>query len=139
MGIFTWNDGYLLGVPIIDSEHKTLFAIADELNESIIHGDNTRTQKNLLTRLINAFITHFEHEEGLMSHYQYPDLEDHADEHRTLSAQMIKLKQRLDAGALTIPMDAMQTLRNWFDRHIRRYDQLVVRHIRQNDMIGLRA
>jgi hypothetical protein len=47
--MFTWNDGYLPGVPIIDSEHKTLFAIAGELNEAVIHGDNTRTQKNLLT------------------------------------------------------------------------------------------
>jgi hemerythrin-like metal-binding protein len=137
--MFTWNDGYLLGVPIIDSEHKTLFAIADELNESVIHGDNTRMQKNLLTRLINAFVTHFEHEEGLMTHYRYPDLEDHADEHREFAARILKMKQKLDAGAITLPLDSMQTVRTWFDRHIRRNDQSLVRHIRQNDLIGLRT
>jgi len=139
MGMFTWNDGYLLGVPIIDSEHKALFALADELSESIIHGDNTRTQKNLLTRFSNALSTHFEHEEGLMAHYRYPDMEDHADEHRTFAAQILKLKQRLDAGAITLPPDAMQTVRTWFDRHIRRNDQLFARHIRHNELIGLGA
>jgi hemerythrin-like metal-binding protein len=137
MGLFTWNEGYLLGVPLIDSEHKKLFAIADELNEAVIHGDNTRTQKNLLTRFIDNLVTHFEHEEGLMSHYRYPDVEDHADEHRALAAQMTKTKQKLDAGAIALPADTMKSLRNWFDRHIRRNDQLAVRHIRENDMIGL--
>jgi len=139
MGMFTWNDRYLLGLPLFDSEHKTLFAIADELNEAVIHGDNTRTQKNLLTRFINTLVTHFEHEEGLMSHYRYQDMEDHTDEHRALTAQVMKLKQKLDAGAITIPLDAMKPVRDWFDRHIRRYDLLVVRHIRGNDMIGLSA
>jgi len=137
MGMFTWNDGYLLGVPIIDSEHRKLFALADEVNESVIHGDNTRTQKELLTRFLNALVLHFEHEEGLMNHYQYPDIEDHADEHSTFSAQMMRLKRQLEAGAITLPLDSMQTVRHWFDRHIRRYDHLLVRHIKTHDTIGL--
>lgn len=113
MGMFTWNDGYVPGVPLIDSEHKRLFAAADELNEAVIHGDNTRTQKNLLERLIASIVTHFEHEEGLMHHYRYPDMEDHADEHQALPAQMTTLKRKLDAGAITLPLDSLQSLRNW--------------------------
>jgi hemerythrin-like metal-binding protein len=137
--MFTWNEGYLLGVSIIDSEHRKLFALADAVNEAVIHGDNTRAQKTLLTNFINALVTHFEHEEGLMNHYQFPDIEDHTDEHGAFTAQVLAMKRKLDAGAITLPLDAMQSVRNWFDRHIRRYDQLLVRHIKTNDTIGLRA
>jgi hemerythrin-like metal-binding protein len=137
--MFVWNDGYLLGVPLLDSEHRKLFAFADELNEAVIHGDNSHAQKKLLDRLVSTLVTHFEHEEGLMTHYRYPDMEDHVEEHQTITGQVMKLKQRMDAGAIALPMDALQPLRHWFDRHIRRYDQLVVRHIRQNDLVGLDA
>jgi hemerythrin len=137
--MFTWNDAYLLGLPLFDSEHKTLFAFADELNEAVIHGETSRTQRDLLNRLINKLVNHFEHEEALMNHYRYPDVEEHADEHRAFTGQVMKLKRQLDAGAIALPLDALQPLRAWFDRHIRRYDHLAVRHIRQNDMIGLRA
>ena len=139
MGMFMWNDGYLLGVSIIDSEHRKLFALADDVNEAVIHGDNTRKQKELLARFTDALVTHFEHEEGLMNHYQYPDMEDHVDEHAAFGTQVANMKRKLDAGAITLPLDAMQSVRNWLDRHIRRYDQLVVRHIKMNDTIGLRA
>jgi hemerythrin-like metal-binding protein len=139
MGMFTWNEGYTLGVSIIDSENKKLFSIAEQLNESVAHGDNTRTQKGLLTNFINTLITHFEHEEGLMHHYQYPDIEDHVDQHRAFAAQMTKMNARLEAGAISLPLESLQTVRNWFDRHIRKYDQLLVRHIKTNDTIGLRA
>jgi hemerythrin len=74
-----------------------------------------------------------------MSHYQYPDREDHVDEHRAFAALMTKMNARLLAGAVTLPLESLQTVRNWFDRHIRKYDQLLVRHIKANDAIGLRA
>jgi len=68
MGLFTWNDANLLGVRLLDIEHQTLFVLADELNEAIAHGENARTQKNHLNRLLQTLTTHFEHEEGLMRH-----------------------------------------------------------------------
>ena len=139
MGMFTWNDAYLLGVRLFDSEHRTLFALAHELNEAVIHGENTWAQKNLLNRFVNTLLTHFEHEEELMRHYRYSDLEEHTDEHQELAAQMLKMKQRLEAGAISIPLDFTESVRNWFDRHIRRYDQLAARHTHHNELIGLEA
>ena len=74
-----------------------------------------------------------------MNHYRYDDAEDHAAEHRQLIGQVLKLKQKLDGGPVGLSLDSMQPLRNWADRHIRRYDQLAARHIRQNEMAGLSA
>jgi hemerythrin-like metal-binding protein len=137
--MLAWNEGYTLGMSITDSENKKLVAIAEQLNESVAHGDNARTQKGLLTNFISTLITHFEREEGLMHHYQCPDTEDHVDEHRAFAAQMTKMNAGFEAGAITLPLESLQTLRNWFDRHIRKYDQMLVRHIKTNDTIGLRA
>jgi len=139
MGLFTWNDANLLGVRLLDIEHQTLFVLADELNEAIAHGENARTQKNHLNRLLQTLTTHFEHEEGLMRHYRYPYVEEHAEEHSAFLSRMMQMKRRLDAGAITLPLDSLQSVKTWFDRHIRRQDQLVARHIRQHEMVGLGA
>jgi hemerythrin-like metal-binding protein len=137
MGLFAWNDAYLLGLALVDNEHRALFAIADQLNEAISRGEGTWAVKNLAVRLVSAITTHFEHEEALMHHYRYPDMDDHADEHRVMAERMLKMKKLLDAGALTIPPDTLPFLRNWMDRHIRKFDQPTVRHIRANDMAVL--
>jgi len=137
MGLFAWNDAYVLGLPLIDNEHRALFAAADELSDAVARGDGTRAVKNLFTRLSSTLTTHFEHEEALMRHYRYPDVEDHLDEHRTVLDRMTRAQKNLEAGALNIPSDILQFLRNWMDRHIRKYDQAAVRHIRANSMAVL--
>jgi len=139
MGLFAWNDAYFLGLPVVDNEHQALFVVADQLNEAISRGEGTRAVKNIATRLVSAISSHFEHEEALMHHYRYPDVEDHADEHRLLMERMLKVKKLLDAGALTIPSDTLPFFRNWMDRHIRKYDLAAVRHIRANDMAVLES
>jgi len=137
MGFFTWNDAYVLGVRLFDSEHKMLFALADELNEAIARGENARTQRNLMNRFLGALQTHVEHEEALMKHYGFADTEDHALEHRDIVSQVVRMKQKLDAGAIGLPLDSLSPLKSWFDRHIRHYDQTAARHIRQHEMAGL--
>jgi len=133
MGLFSWSDAYSLEHPQIDTEHRALFALANELHEAMRNGSGSLVLKDLLSRLINYTRVHFAHEESLMRHYQYPAMNPHVAEHRKLTEQVLELQQKFEAGKLTITMETMHFLRNWLERHILQSDQLVARHIRTED------
>lgn len=58
-----WNDSLEIGVEIIDNQHKMLFDLANDLNNSVKIGANKQVIDTLFSVIISYAFTHFETEE----------------------------------------------------------------------------
>ena len=75
-----WNDSYLLGIPMIDNQHKKFFVILDNL-VTLNQKQEKSEMHSLINELQNYVIYHFQTEEDLMVKSQSPNIELHVMEH----------------------------------------------------------
>ena len=78
---FVWEEKYSVGDPVIDEQHKGLFAIGNSLPETA----NADDIKPLIMRLFKYTREHFLAEEQMMQRIGFPLL----DEHRMLHEDLI--------------------------------------------------
>ncbi len=86
-----WDDKYSVGISIIDEEHKKLFGI---LNKVIVAKEHNGTPEELwevLSEMTNYAHTHFRTEETYMKEFNYPEYQDHKEEHRGFSSKIFAL------------------------------------------------
>jgi hemerythrin len=95
MDKLTWSPAFETGVADIDSDHRTMFALANEIGEGIAKQDKTFRAK--LQRFIALTEAHFAREEELLVRSGYPDAEAHKAYHASLMAKAQELKAICDA------------------------------------------
>jgi hemerythrin len=79
---FHWKNIYTIGVEEIDSEHKELFGIVQEMFLDIQIDIRHEKIKEVLTNLYVHLNIHFKHEEDYMKKINYPYLEKHKKSHK---------------------------------------------------------
>ena len=72
---------YVIGIPVIDSEHLEHAILIKELYNLAMSGNNA---KDTLTKIELSLKTHIKHEEDIMEKMGYPFLEEHKKEHIAL-------------------------------------------------------
>ena len=86
-----WSDSYKIGDANIDSQHRHLFALANQFL--------TAPDKDSLTvcamQLYKHTREHFEHEEQLMRKVGYPDLLAHAERHNLLLSRLNAISETI--------------------------------------------
>jgi hemerythrin len=84
---FPWDPALETGNPTLDSEHRSLFDLANRLEKAI---ENDPEDKNALADavygLIGYVVEHFNDEEAIMRDYRYPLAGPHRALHEQLSA-----------------------------------------------------
>jgi len=78
---FIWDESMSVGHGLIDSQHKKLFDIANELLELAPTVSNKNGYKKIILFLIDYIKTHFNSEENWMEEIQYPWLDTHKLNH----------------------------------------------------------
>ena len=78
-----WDDSYLLGIPEIDSQHKKLLVIANELYEIAAGSpDSYRLKMSAaLKKLTDYTVYHFSSEEAFMRSCGYAGTDAHKTAH----------------------------------------------------------
>ena len=71
---FEWFPFFSVGVGSIDAEHKTLFAIMDELAEAMEDSGRISGNDGVKQKLLEFTRSHFQNEEALMEKYSYARL-----------------------------------------------------------------
>lgn len=99
----TWHEGYECGEPTIDSEHRELFALANELiDASFSRGDDPQLFDTALTRLLEHIKRHFADEEALLEQHGYVHLAGHRRAHAHLLKQALELKTAVEQGQFSL-------------------------------------
>ena len=119
-----WQDNLSIGIPVIDEQHKELFAQFDKLTNVIEAGGKGEEVEELLRYLNEYGITHFTNEEELMSSYEYSGLEEQRQQHAIFKESITTLLEMLASNvptrAIAIRIDA--TLIRYFINHVRNLD-----------------
>ncbi len=110
----TWKSAYEIGVPAIDEQHQSLFAMLDNLtmpDEDIRHAE-------LILELGRYIIDHFAYEADLMRRHNYPQQAEHLAQHQQLVVQYHSMTEGSKATDAKAIARTRMVVYAWFTRHI---------------------
>jgi len=120
-------DWIALGYPEIDQEHRALSRIIRELEATVAQGEEPGVMA-ALEQLASYSDIHFRSEERAMKAAGFPDIDEHARQHRGFSAQITLFQYQLfrhhAAGEL------LDYVRSWFQTHTTGSDERFADFIR---------
>jgi len=118
MPLLNWNQGYSVNISQIDSQHKKLVDIINDLHDSMKAGKSKEILGKILDELINYTANHFKTEEELFDRYGYPDKNTHKRQHSDLVDQVLKFKSNYESGKSVLSIDLMNFLKDWLVQHM---------------------
>jgi hemerythrin len=132
MPLMQWNDTFSVNIAEVDTQHKTLVSLINDLHFAITQGIGDAILKPLLARLILYAQTHFETEENYMKQYQYPAYSPHKVEHDAFVRRVLDFKAKFEKGQTVLSVEIMIFLNEWIFNHIlysdKKYSQFFNEH-----------
>lgn len=121
---FQWTDDLETGFHRVDSQHRELIDRFNTLIESCKVAKGREGLPELLDFLDNYVRFHFGEEEAMMRSYNYPDMEQHLEQHRIYLNDVAEMKRQFhEQGASTSLLIQLNTsLMNWIVDHIKKLD-----------------
>ncbi len=120
-----------VGVENLDTDHKQLVSMVNELYDGILAGDGRETLGRLLDRLVDYTQYHFAREEELFAEIQYDCAEEHRQEHASMAAWMMEMRTNYRNGTAIAPsLEVMNYLKDWLFDHVISSDQKFVSHLK---------
>lgn len=113
-----WNDSLLIGVEVIDAQHRELFRRINTFDEAVRLGKGEDTIHDLLTFMRLYILTHFKDEEELMRQIDYPQYEKHRRTHEDFSYKHLDLMTGMLKNEPNVILSALQFLEQWFMEHV---------------------
>jgi len=98
MPIVTWCDDFSVNVALIDSEHRQMLELVNDLHSSVEACVDKSILRKKLVELVDFTRSHFSTEENLMKEHDYPGFARHYKEHRILLQHMDNLVKAVAAG-----------------------------------------
>ena len=112
-----WKDSYKIGNTAIDAQHQVWFARINSFLEA-----TDRKSLQYCEVMMNQYTReHLKYEEQLMRDIQYPDIENHLQQHHDLLAKLSDIEEQIDNDTLDI-LQWTSFLSDWLLNHIRVHD-----------------
>jgi hemerythrin len=127
-----------LGHPVIDAQHRTLFARAAALVDAIRAGRAAAEVKDTLRFLTDYVGEHFAAEEGLMREAGFPGAEAHAGIHRRIERRLVEVATAWHAHGATPALlaDVEAMMSGWVTIHISEKDREVAEFVARKAQAG---
>jgi hemerythrin len=128
--MFSWKQDYVLGVQVIDEQHKKLFEIAERAYGLL--KDDFRTDKyDEIVRIIGELkeytIFHFKTEEEYMMSIGYRKLLSHKVFHNDFIENINNVKlSNIDNNQDEYIMELLGFVAKWIDEHILEQDKQII-------------
>ncbi len=119
MDLIKWNESMSVGIPKIDSQHKQLIQMINDLNSAMREGKSKEILNRVITDLMNYAQIHFETEEEYFVKYEYGGREEHEQEHSKFITQVFDFKKKFDANKVGLSIEIMKFLSDWLVNHIK--------------------
>lgn len=123
MALLEWNDALSVGISEMDQQHKRLVELINQLYNAMGMGKGDDVKGTVLNDLVTYTKLHFAAEERLMQKYAYPHFAAHKQLHDELTGQVLRLKERLQAGQMVTSVTLGNFLKDWLQRHITQQDR----------------
>lgn len=128
MAYMEWSRELEFGLPVIDTQHKRIVEMINELAHAMQTGNDKETQ-HVMEGLLNYTVTHFEFEEDLQEKAGYPFLKAHRRIHEIFMKKVAAIRERAAHGENIAP-ELMKLLNGWLVNHINSEDRDYVEAVR---------
>lgn len=119
MAVMTWSETYSVGSATIDSDHRILIDLINQLHDAMDTGQSRDVVGSVVNVLAEYVEQHFRREERLMVDIGYPHAHDHAADHRRLEKKVCRIRDRWLAGdRAALDAEVMTFLGSWLQDHI---------------------
>jgi len=122
MAFFEWSDEYSVGIPLIDTQHKVIVGLMNELVESLRDKREGYIIADVVAELRRYSEYHFELEASLFRKYGYRTMEFHLNEHAHFAEKVELLSQGLKDKMSCVPTETLDYLCGWFKTHMLKAD-----------------
>ncbi|MDO8606088.1 MAG: bacteriohemerythrin [Phaeospirillum sp.] len=114
-----WSEMMSVGVPVLDSDHKTLVGLINLLQRSIGDPEEYVAVYSVLGSLEEYAAHHFTREEKMMVASRCPQLGQHRQSHEGFAEQVRNLKNRYESNPTSVrARDCLGFLNDWLVNHI---------------------
>jgi hemerythrin len=118
-----WEEKYSVGVEELDNQHKHMFAVINELLDSINSGTTEEHLGNVIESLIKYKIFHFETEEKYFKEFNYEGASDHISKHKEFNDKLMVLKEKNPNYTVEFAFELIDFLEDWLINHLMVVDQ----------------
>jgi methyl-accepting chemotaxis protein/hemerythrin len=125
-----WDKSYIVGVSVIDDQHKHFVGLLNTLYESL-ESKHMEKIAEIITDLTDYAEHHFKTEEDYFDKFHYPDAEIHKAEHNELRAKVQDFANRHD-NPKKLGNDLLFFLEKWLLVHFRGADTKFAKFLKQN-------
>ncbi len=131
---YEWTKDLETGNANIDAQHKSLFALANELESALSDDDfDVDTVENAIYGLTDYVVEHFGDEEALMAGAHYPGLSAHHLLHEHLTQTTMGFASRYFNGERVAASRIAPFVADWLQEHIRGEDKRVVAFLKAHE------
>jgi hemerythrin-like metal-binding domain len=129
MGLLTWKPEYSVNVKEIDSQHRKIFSLINDLENGTSNGLNVAIIERTFAAMTEYSSTHFQIEEKYFKLYSYADSAEHNQKHREFEQRLEEFKHVLaqdqDANFYLrfLSTEVVKFLEHWWMEHIRVSDK----------------
>jgi len=123
MALFTWNDQFSVGIESVDTQHKKLIDLVNQLHDAMMGGSAKEEMGKILAGLIDYTAIHFIHEENMFMKYDWPERNDHKEHHKKLVDEVKDFQSKFESGEVTVSSDLLNFLKDWLMNHIMKEDK----------------
>jgi hemerythrin len=113
-----WSDEFSVNMATVDDQHKRLIFIIQSLEKAISKGRAQHVLTDIITELMEYTRVHFSYEESLFNEYNYPEKEQHKQQHTEFVDKMKAFKAQHDAGSIVVSKDIVIFVSEWIADHI---------------------
>ncbi len=118
-----WEDRFSVGIREFDTHHKTLFRIINTLLKAQEEGETEKVIEVILDQLFHYTLYHFTAEEAMMDLHEYPELDEHIQEHLELLVRVKEYRRQFDEGSGVSVNSMLDFLAGWLLDHTLGLDQ----------------
>jgi len=116
--LFRWDAAYSVNIAILDTQHRNLVNMINELHQAMGEGSGKDKLAQILSDLVKYTQGHFATEERLMQSHGYPDFPAHKAEHDRLTGTVMDFQRRFLSNEAGLSIEVMEFLRDWLVKHI---------------------
>ena len=113
MAFIDWSSKLLTHIPQIDTDHRRLFELINELYAVTAEGNRDRVlSETLFNQLINYANYHFAAEEALMRKFHDPHFSEHKEVHERFRKQILEYQRQVLQEGSAVNIEMARFLRN---------------------------
>lgn len=129
-----WKDRYELGVDLIDTQHKELFARVETFLQTVRSAEEwdkkTAQVNETLEFMKNYVVEHFQDEEAYQQHIGYPGYEKHKKLHESMVQYVLDTCSEYERNGFNeqLMQQFSGKLLAWLINHVAAEDQQIARY-----------